>query len=73
MSPAPADSNDKVPVLYDCKILMNVEPVSSANSLEATQVNPVQVTNGCTTFVNDLGKLAPNTKVESVVDRRKDD
>ena len=52
---------------------MKVDPVSDARVLAAIQVRQVHVTRGWTVLVKDLGRLAPNTKEESVAERRKED
>jgi len=52
---------------------VKVDPVREARSLAAHHVSVVHVTRGCTALVKDLGRLAPKTKEERVVERRKRD
>jgi len=66
-SPAPVDQRGvKEPVLYNFNIPKNELPVEAAIKIDASQVNPVHVTNGCTIFLSFGGNLAPKTNEASV-------
>ncbi len=52
---------------------MKVDPVNAANALTDSHVRHVQVTSGWTVLVNDFGKFDPKTKVDRVMNSRKDD
>ena len=72
-SPAPAMNGVSIPVLYDLSTVKKVDPVSITSNLAESHVTLVHVMRGWTNLVTLLGRLAPNTKPESVVNRRNDD
>jgi len=72
-SPAPAINGVSIPALYDFSTVMKVDPVSIASTLAVSHVTLVHVMRGWTNLVKLFGRLAPNTKPESVVNRRNND